>query len=99
MQRVMHFSMDKQWAAHVKDESSGGEVSVCYGLPEASWGWFGREKIRMEGGDLEEQRTRAEKIAAALNAASFDPGLSPTQTTCAHGYTICAPCKFPSPMV
>jgi hypothetical protein len=86
--------MDKQWVAHVKIGDGMCEVSVCYGVPAPSWGWFGAEKMRLEGGTMEDQKARAEKIAAALNAANFIP--YPTLNVCAHGYTICAPCKFPS---
>ncbi len=64
-----------QWSAHVKGEPGSYEISVCYGKPNASWGWFGRDKIRIEGGDFADARDRAEKIAAALNAAGFDPML------------------------
>jgi len=89
--------MDKQWIAHVKGDKGSYEVSVCYGDPNSSWGWFGREKMRIEGGNVEDAHARAEKIAAALNVAEFDPDLSPIQKACLHGYTICAPCKFPAP--
>lgn len=93
--------MDKQWVAHVKnDEGRLYEVSVCYGEPDPSWGWFGPHKIRMEMNDsLEAAVLRAAKISAALNAAGYDPHetSSPPKKTCAHGYTICAPCKFPAP--
>lgn len=63
----------KEWIAHVKGEIGSYEVSVCYGEPGPSWGWFGRDKIRVEGGGMEDARARAQKIAAALNAAAFDP--------------------------
>ena len=63
----------RQWVAHVKGEPGGFEVSVCYGKPDLSWGWFGRTKMRIEGGDFADASARAEKIAAALNAAGFDP--------------------------
>lgn len=92
--------MDKQWVAEVKsDPGHSHEVSVCYGEPAASWGWFSREKIRMEDNSstVEQQRARAEKIAAALNSAAYDPNCVDIAITltCAHGYTVCAVCKFP----
>lgn len=91
--------MDKQWVAHVKnDEGRTYEVSVCYGDPDASWGWFGPEKIRMEmTRSFEDAIAKAQKIAAALNAAGYDPTeiTSAPPPTCTHGYTICRPCKFP----
>lgn len=66
--------MSDQWTAHVKGErGSSYEISVCYGPPDRSWGWFGRKKMHIEGGDFDEAKSRAEKIAAALNAAEFDP--------------------------
>lgn len=63
----------KEWAAHFKIDGASYEVSVCYGDPNPSWGWFGRDKIRVEDGYFADARARAEKIAAALNAAAFDP--------------------------
>ena len=87
--------MDKQWVAEIKGGKGSYEVSVCYGIPDISWGWLGREKIRIEGGNLEDASTRAAKIAAALNAAEFNPGLF-VRSTCTHGYTVCAVCKFPA---
>lgn len=63
----------KEWVAHVKGQIGSYEVSVSYGVPNPSWGWFDRDKIRIEGGTLEDAKARAEKIAAALNAAAFDP--------------------------
>ena len=66
-----------KWVAHIKGEIGSYEVSVCYGAPNVSWGWFGRDKMRIEGGGLEDARARAEKIAAALNGANFDPRVAP----------------------
>ncbi len=65
--------MTKQWVAHVKDDRQSYEVSVCYGEPSISWGWFGVDKMKVEGRGREDAKVRAEKIAAALNAANFDP--------------------------
>lgn len=64
---------DKHWVAHIKGDVGSYEISVCYGKPDNSWGWFGPTKMRIEGGSVEYARARAEKIAAALNAAAFDP--------------------------
>lgn len=65
--------MDK-WVAHVKGEEGNYEVTVCYGEPSISWGWYGPAKIRLEmNGTLEVGRKRAEQIAAALNAAKYEP--------------------------
>lgn len=65
-----------KWVAEVKGGRGSFEVSVCYGKPAASWGWFGPEKIRIEFGSLEHDKIRAEKIAAALNAAGYVPTVS-----------------------
>jgi len=68
-----------EWVAEAKGSRGSFEVSVCYGKPHASWGWFGPHKIRIEGGTLEDDKARAEKIAAALNAASYTPTVSEAQ--------------------
>lgn len=39
-----------------------------------SWGWFGPNKLRIERNDgVAESTEAAEQIAAALNAAGYDP--------------------------
>lgn len=68
--------MNEQWAAEVKGSDGNFEVSVCYGKPSLSWGWYGPRKIRVEaGGGIAVEKRRAELIAAALNAAGYDPKL------------------------
>ena len=65
--------MDK-WVAHLKSGDGSFEVSVCYGKPGISWGWFGPSKIRIESfGGMRDDILRARQIAAALNAANYDP--------------------------
>jgi len=70
--------MIERWTAHVKDGGehplSAFEVSVCYGTPAVSWGWFNPTKIRIESsGSIKKATWHAEQIAAALNAAGYDP--------------------------
>lgn len=74
----------KEWVAHTKGGRGSYEISVCYGTPAASWGWFDRDKIRIEGGTFLEAQARAEKIAAALNAAGFDPTVSENSDASIH---------------
>lgn len=62
------------WTAHIKYSPVRYEISVCYGQPDISWGWFGRVKIQIEGErTIDEGKVMAERIAAALNAAGYDP--------------------------
>ena len=66
--------MNEQWTAHVKGSEGSFEVSVCYGKPSLSWGWFSRAKLRIEfSGPVEQATWHAERIAAALNAANYNP--------------------------
>jgi hypothetical protein len=92
--------MDELWVAHVKEDKDNGayEACVCYGTPTPSWGWFDTSKIAIQGFGVKDATIRAQKIAAALNAAEYDPTgiFSLTPAVCPHGYTICAVCKFPA---
>lgn len=62
-----------EWIAEVKGEPGSYEISVCYGKPNPSWGWFGPDKIRIEHGSFLDDSERAKRIADVLNAAGYTP--------------------------
>jgi hypothetical protein len=72
---------DKSWQVSVKDardtsDSRIGAFEVCAELTPhiTSWGWFGRDKIRIEGMGFDESKRRAQVICDALNA--YERGLT-----------------------
>lgn len=70
-----------EWLVETKkSERTEYEVSVCHSSFAhgfKSWGWFGPEKVKVNGHSLEEAQKRASIIAAAFNENGIEPW--PTQ--------------------
>jgi hypothetical protein len=59
-----------RWEVSTKGAQREGFEVCAERLPHSnSWGWYGRDKIRMEGMNFEDSKRRAQSICDALNAA------------------------------